>query len=93
MVMWWCWDQPIATVHDELAYLLQAKIFASGRGALPSPVIPEFFEQAYMLVVPALASKYPPGFSLVLALGVMVGAPIDEASGAMRPYAEVYARP
>lgn len=76
MVMWWCWDQPIATVHDELAYLLQARIFASGRWALPSPVIPEFFEQAYMLVVPALASKYPPGFSLVLALGVMVGAPM-----------------
>lgn len=75
-VMWWCWDNPMATVHDELAYLLQAQIFARGRWSLPSPVVPEFFEQAYMLVVPVLASKYPPGFSLVLALGVMVGAPM-----------------
>lgn len=75
-VMWWCWDNHIAAVHDEFAYLLQAQIFARGRWALPSPVIPEFFEQAYVLVVPEVASKYPPGFSLILALGVLIGAPM-----------------
>lgn len=60
-------------VHDELAYVLQAEIFATGRWALPSPVMPQFFEQPYVLVEPVLASKYFPGHSLLLALGALVG--------------------
>ncbi len=71
------WDirAPLEVEHDQASYLLQADIFASGRWAAPSPPIPEFFEQPHVQVVPTLASKYPPGHALVLALGALVGAP------------------
>ena len=61
--------------HDEGAYLLQAEIFAAGRWAMPAPVIPEFFEQMYVLVTPVLAAKYPPGHALAMAPGALVGLP------------------
>ena len=60
---------------DEAAYLLQAEIFASGRWAVPGPLLPEFFEQYHVLVTPVLAAKYFPGHSLVLAVGSLVGVP------------------
>ena len=62
-------------VHDEMAYLLQAEIFARGRWALASPPMPEFWEQPHVLVVPMLAAKYFPGHSLVLAVGALLGWP------------------
>lgn len=62
--------------HDEVAYLLQAHIFAMGRWASPPPPMPAFFGQAHVLVTPVLASKYPPGHSLLLALGALAGAPV-----------------
>ena len=77
VVVWFVWGAivPIAKVHDENSYLLQAQIFASGRWTAPSPPIPEFFEQPHVLVVPRLASKYPPGHALLLSLGALVGFP------------------
>jgi hypothetical protein len=60
---------------DEAAYLLQADIFASGRWALPAPILPEFFEQYHVLVTPVLAAKYFPGHALVLAIGSLLGVP------------------
>jgi hypothetical protein len=71
---WGSWH-PMPLDHDEVAYLLQAEIFASGRWAMPAPPLPEFFGQAHVLVTPVLASKYPPGHSLLLALGTLVGVP------------------
>ena len=77
-VMLWCawaaWS-PIPTVHDEMAYVLQSQIFARGRWTIPSPALPLFFEQPYVLVEPALASKYFPGHSLLLTIGALVGWP------------------
>jgi hypothetical protein len=75
IVLWYTWAQwnPMPVVHDELAYVLQAKIFARGRWALPSPTMPLFFEQPYVLVEPALASKYFPGHSLLLSIGALIG--------------------
>ena len=75
VVLWYAWAQwtPIPVVHDELAYVLQAQIFARGRWTIPSPAMPLFFEQPYVLVEPALASKYFPGHSLLLAIGALVG--------------------
>jgi dolichyl-phosphate-mannose-protein mannosyltransferase len=64
-----------AVIHDEAAYVLQAQLFARGAWAGRAPVLPEFFEQLYVLVTPVLASKYPPGHSLMLALGALVGLP------------------
>jgi hypothetical protein len=62
-------------VHDELAYLLQARTYARGHWALPSPPRPEFFEQYHVLVTPTLSSKYPPGHALALVPGVALGLP------------------
>jgi len=61
-------------VEDEFAYVWQAQVFARGQAYLPSPPHPE------QLVVPFVVdyhglrfSKYPPGWSLLLALGVLTG--------------------
>jgi hypothetical protein len=62
-------------VHDESAYLLQAQIFSRFRFTVPTPPLPQFFEQLYVNLRPAIFSKYPPGTSLLLAPGVMVGMP------------------
>ena len=77
VVVWYVWAAlaPIPKVHDENSYLLQAEIFAHGRWTAPSPPIPDFFEQPHVQVVPAVASKYPPGHALVLSLGALLGFP------------------
>ena len=62
-------------VHDESAYLLQAQLFARFRFTVPTPPLPQFFEQLYVNLRPAVFSKYPPGTSLLLAPGVAVGLP------------------
>src|SRR5258708_13451698 len=72
LLTWWVWgslDQ-VAVFHDEAAYLLQAKIFASGRWTAPARPLPEFFEQYHVLVTPAFASKYWPGHSPLTVPGV-----------------------
>lgn len=61
-------------VHDEAAYLLQARLFAAGKWTDSVP-IPEFFEQPHVLVVPRYAAKYPPGNSLFLAPGIWFDRP------------------
>lgn len=75
LVVWWVWGQvvPVPVIHDEASYLLQADIFASGRWTAPAPPLPEFFEQPHVQVEPALASKYPPGHALLLAVGSLAG--------------------
>jgi hypothetical protein len=70
----WGSFNPIPTVGDEAAYLLQASLLAEGRIAGDAPPVPEFFEQAHVLVTPRLAPKYPLGFGLALVPGVMLGA-------------------
>lgn len=65
---------PLPWVYDEAAYLLQAKIFATGRWSVPGPPVPEFFEQLHVLVTPKLVPKYPPGHALLLVPGISVGA-------------------
>ncbi len=74
-VMWYSWasSHPMPVVHDEMAYVLQAQIFAGGDWALPSPPLPGFWEQPYVLLQPAVAAKYFPGHALVLALGALMG--------------------
>lgn len=73
----WVWGSLAGTpvIQDESAYLLQAQLFAHFRWTGIAPPIPEFFEQLHVLVDRGLASKYPPGNSLVLALGAVVGLP------------------
>jgi hypothetical protein len=66
-------SHPVPVVQDEMAYVLQAQIFAQGRWTVPSPPIPAFWEQPQVLVQPAVAAKYFPGHALVLSLGVIAG--------------------
>ena len=78
LVWWWVgWHRnPAPMVHDEAAYLLQAALFARGRWAGDAVPLPEFFAQLYVLTEPVLASKYPPGLSLLLAPFVAIGASV-----------------
>ena len=77
VLTWWMWGSLSATpyVHDEVALLLQARIFAMFRWASPSPPLPEFFEQFHVFVTPTLAPKYPPGHALLMVPGVWLGVP------------------
>ena len=77
VVLWYSWASwnPIPVVHDEMAYVLQAQIFARGRWALPSPPMPAFWEQPHVLVEPMLAAKYFPGHALVMTVGALAGWP------------------
>jgi dolichyl-phosphate-mannose-protein mannosyltransferase len=77
LLTWWMWGTLAATpyVHDEVALLLQARIFASFKWASPSPPLPEFFEQFHVFVTPTLAPKYPPGHALLMVPGVWLGLP------------------
>jgi hypothetical protein len=76
-VVWWCWGSihQVPFAHDERAYLLQASIFAARHWTAQSPPLPQFFEQMHVLVAPVVASKYPPGHSLLLAIGAWLGVP------------------
>jgi 4-amino-4-deoxy-L-arabinose transferase-like glycosyltransferase len=73
----WIWGSldGVPTVHDEAAYVLQAKLFAAGEWTAPPPPFPEFFEQIHVFVTPFLASKYPPGHSIALTPGIWLGLP------------------
>ena len=76
-VVWFVWGSlnAVAPVHDEASYLLQARTFASFHWAMPSPPLPEFFEQYHAFVTPTYASKYPPGHGILLVPGIWLSLP------------------
>jgi hypothetical protein len=63
-------------VPDEVCYYLQARYFAAGQISLPSPPVPNAFD-FYLMQNNAgrWFSCFPPGWPLVLSIGVLVGAP------------------
>jgi hypothetical protein len=61
--------------HDETAYLLQARIFASGRWTAEARPLPEFFDEIHTFATPVVAAKYWPGHSLFLVPGIWLGLP------------------
>jgi hypothetical protein len=66
----------IPHVQDCVAYLFQAKTFALGRLAVPQPAVPEAFEHEFILMRDgSWFSKYPPGYPLLLAIGVLADVP------------------
>lgn len=77
LLVLWLWGslRPLPWVYDEAAYLLQARIFASGRWYAAGRPLPEFFEQFHVFVTPRLVPKYPPGHALFLVPGVWLGLP------------------
>ncbi len=63
-------------VQDSLTYLFQAQTMARGELWADAPPLPQFFEQEFLLVQDGRwFGKYPPGFPVVLALGVLLNAP------------------
>ena len=59
---------------DEVAQLFQSRVFATGRIAAPVPEPPEFFLVAQTLMTDAgWVSQYPPGQSVLLAVGMLLG--------------------
>lgn len=59
---------------DEVACLLQAKIFALGHFTLPTPKYPQFFVLQNMVIDEnGWYSQYPPGHPLLLVIGLMLG--------------------
>jgi hypothetical protein len=60
---------------DEYSYLLQAQLFARGVLHAPAPAHPELLRIDHVILQPWVCSKYPPGTSALLALGVLGGAP------------------
>ena len=60
---------------DEYSYVLQAELFARGLLHAPTPAHPELLRVDHVLSQPWVCSKYPPGTSALLALGVRAGVP------------------
>ncbi len=61
---------------DEMNYLVQAKIFASGKVYIPEPSLPEFFRVSWMDLFGIdrkIWNFHPIGNSLILSLGWLVG--------------------
>lgn len=63
-------------VEDEVAFLFQARTLAGGEIVAEPPARPEFFRMPFVIVRDDMwFGKYPPGYPLVLTLGVLAGAP------------------
>ncbi len=66
----------IPHVQDSVAYLFQGKIFAHLTSWAPEPPSPEFFQNSYIEFFQGRwFTKYPPGYPLMLTLGVWAGLP------------------
>ncbi|HEX5416719.1 MAG TPA: glycosyltransferase family 39 protein, partial [Chloroflexota bacterium] len=79
----------IPHVQDSVAYLFQAKTFALGRLWVATPPDPNSFMHEFIIMKDGRwFSKYPPGWPMVLALGVVAGAPwiVDPILGALSLY-------
>ena len=62
--------------EDEAAFLFQAQTIASGNVVADTPPQPEFFSIPFIILRDGMwFGKYPLGFPLVLALGVLAGQP------------------
>jgi hypothetical protein len=60
---------------DEYSSLLQAEIFAKGMLHTPAPLHADLLRVDHVVIDQWVRSKYPPGAAVLLALGVLVGAP------------------
>ena len=65
----------IPHILDSIAQLFHAKIFRTGNLFAPLPPHKEFFDYAHVINDVKWYSQYPPGHSLLLMMGLFVGAP------------------
>ncbi len=74
IVTWVVWA---ANPHlvDEVAQLFHARVFAAGRTAAPAPPLPAAFLITHTWITDAgWVSQYPPGHTVLLAIGLLFGA-------------------
>jgi hypothetical protein len=71
----WVFFRHVPHINDELGYLFQAKIFALGKLYVPSPCGGDGFSFTHVINNGRWYSQYPPGFPLILLLGLAAGAP------------------
>ncbi len=71
----WFSYQRVPHIPDEVAYLFQARYFAHGALSAPAPPVTRAFE-VYLVSCEAgrCTSPFPPGWPMILALGVLVHA-------------------
>jgi len=62
-------------VQDSVAQVFHGKIFAAGRLTAPSPLLRDFFYYDHIINNGRWYSQYLPGHSLLMMIGVLVGAP------------------
>lgn len=63
-------------VEDDVAFLFQAKTIASGHLLASPPRLPIFFQIPFVIIRDGhWFGKYPPGYPMVLAIGVLFGQP------------------
>ncbi|MBN2563708.1 MAG: glycosyltransferase family 39 protein, partial [Phycisphaerae bacterium] len=59
--------------HDSASYLLEARMILEGHLVRPGLQHPEFFRTLHVLVTPIYCSKYPPGYPVIMATGLLAG--------------------
>lgn len=74
LISWACFRH-IPHINDEIGYLFQAKIFGLGQLSVPSPCDREAFNFTHVINNGRWYSQYPPGFPLILLLGLKAGMP------------------
>lgn len=77
---------PIPHIPDGFAYLYQAKLFTLGQLWAESPALPEFFPPPWSVDLNGrVFTVFPPGWPMLLALGVASGLPalVNPALGAL----------
>lgn len=60
---------------DEMDQLFHARMFLEGRVSVPTPVPLEAFDLTHMVSGDTWYSMYPPGHTLLLSIGLLLGAP------------------
>ena len=73
--MSWKVLEHVAHVQDAIAQLFQAKIFSVGRWYLDLPPVPDAWRYPHVILEERWYGIYPPGFALILAVGVLAGMP------------------
>lgn len=68
--------EAIPHVQDSVAYYFQAKIFEMGRWYAPAPKFPDAFQHEFVILNDGKwFGKYPPGYPLLLAAGMIARVP------------------
>jgi len=74
LVSYYCFEH-LPHVQDSIAQFFHAKIFAHGNLVAVSPPLRDFFDFTHVINNGQWYSQYPPGHSVLLALGVLAGIP------------------